>query len=144
MNVVLSGQSFTRALARSETEFDPAAAYATWQKGKVERKIEAVKAIIRKTVIFMGLKGRQDMLVAGIEAATAVNQRPGPTGVSPAMLLFGQKMKLYGELYVNGETAGHHPDGDDPNSYLARRFKIRMNSRQVAERWHACKRRHFS
>ena len=77
------------------------------------------------------------MLVAGIEAANAVNHRPGPTGMSPAMLLFGQRLKLYGELYADGDGMGHHPDGDDPNSLLARRFKIRMNSRQAAERWFA-------
>ena len=44
----------------------------------------------------------QEMRITGIEAATALNQRPGPNGVSAGMMLFGQKMKLSGELYANG------------------------------------------
>eukprot|EP00974_Lingulodinium_polyedra_P096028 9307108-Lingulodinium_polyedra.AAC.1 len=60
------------------------------------------------------------MRLAGIEAASAVNSRPGPSGISPSMMLFGQRLKLYGELYHEGEPIGHHPDGDDPTSRLAR------------------------
>ena len=53
------------------------------------------------------------------------------------MLLFGQRLKLYGELYAQGEPVGHHPDVDDPSSYLARRFKIRTSVQQAIVRHHA-------
>ena len=82
----------------------------------------------------MGLKGTQDMIFAGLEAATAINARPGISGISPCLMLFGQRLKLYGELYANGKPAGRHPDGDDPESALARRFRIRTSARQAIER----------
>ena len=59
---------------------------------------------------------------------------PGISGISPCLMLFGQRLKLYGELYANGEPAGRHPDGDDPESVLARRFRIRTSARQAIER----------
>ena len=43
----LDGAKFTSALARSGTEFDPAAAYAPWQKGNVERLNGTFKAMGR-------------------------------------------------------------------------------------------------
>ena len=78
-----------------------------------------------------------DMKAGGVEAASAINGRPGPSGVSAAMMLFGQRLKLYGDLYAGGEPAGHHPEGDDPSSALARRFKIRVSARHALERHHA-------
>ena len=77
------------------------------------------------------------MKAVGAEAASAINGRPGPSGVSAAMLFFGQRLKLYGDLYVGGEPAGHHPEGDDPSSALARRFKIRVGAEQALEKHHA-------
>ena len=64
----------------------PTAAYAPWQKGKVERKIESIKSIIRKNVIHLGIKGPEEMRIAGLEASAALNQRPGASGMSPAMI----------------------------------------------------------
>ena len=95
---------FAQKLGRAGTLFTPSAGYAPWQKGQVERKVNSVKSIVRKTVIHLGLKGSVDMKYAGIEAAYALNQRPGPTGVSAGMMLFGQRLKQYGE----GEPAYHY------------------------------------
>ena len=67
----------------------PSIAYAPWQKGKVERMIQSVRSVVRKIVLHLGTKGEQDMRLAGIEAASAINARPGISGVSPAMMLFG-------------------------------------------------------
>ena len=47
------------------------------KEGKVERKIQSFKAIIRKTVMYRQCKA-DEMKVVGIEAATALNQKPGP------------------------------------------------------------------
>ena len=77
------------------------------------------------------------MHFAGIEAANAVNHRPNGTGVSPGMMLFGQKLKLYGELYADGEPSFHHLDGNDAASELGRRLQIRCSSRQAAEAHYA-------
>ena len=46
-------------------------------------------------------------------------------------------IKLYGELYANGEPVNQHADADDPSSQLAKRFKIRTSAKQAAERHHA-------
>ena len=73
---------------------------------------------------------------AGIEAATALNQRPGPNGVSAGMMLFGQRLNVYGELYANGEPVTH-PDGTEPGTELGRRRQIRSITRQAAEFHHA-------
>ena len=90
---------------------------------------------MKKTVLHQGITG-EEMRIAGIEAATALNQQPGPTGVSAAMMLFGQRMKLYGEIYANGEPTTH-PDGADTSTELGRRLQIRNTTRQASEAYHA-------
>ena len=87
----------------------------------------------------MGLSGASDMIMAGWESAAALNQRPGPSGVSASMMLFGQRLRLYVELYSAGEQEpiGFHPDGDNPESQLARRLRIRTSARQAIERHYA-------
>ena len=115
----------------------PAAGYAPWQKGQVERKIQSLKSIIKKTVLHLGLSGQFDMKMAGVEAAASLNQRPGPSGVSPGMMLFGQRLKLYGELYKDGEPAYHHLDGNDASTELGRRLQIRCSARQATEAHYA-------
>ncbi len=130
-----SAEEFVTKLGRAGTFYQPAAAYAAWQKGKVERKIESFKAIVRKSVLHSGVRGTE-MKIAGIEAAASLNQRPGPTGVSPAMMLFGQRLKLYGELYANGEPTTH-PEGGDTSTVLGRRLQIRNSVRQATEAHYA-------
>ena len=59
------------------------------------------------------------------------------TAPRKSIMLFGQRLKLYGEMYALGEPVGHHPDGDDPGLVLARRCKIRTVAKQAVERYHA-------
>ena len=132
-----ASEEFATRFGNAGTLFQPAAGYAPWQKGKVERKIRTICSIMRKTVLHIGCKGPQEMKMAGIEAAAAVNQRPGASGVSPGMMLFGQRLKLYGELYADGEPAYHHLDGNDPSTELGRRLQIRSSARQAAEAHYA-------
>ena len=67
----------------------------------------------------MGLSGSNDMIAAGWEAAAFLNQRPGASGVSASMMLFGQRLRLYGELYSAGEpeAVGHHPEATHSHSW---------------------------
>ena len=132
-----ASEAFAEAMGRAGTLYVPSAAYAPWQKGKVERLNQTVRAVITKCVLHRGLKGVSDMTAAGTEAASAINARPGPSGVSPAMMLFGQRLKLYGDLYAGGEPVGHHPDANDPSSALARRLKIRVIAKQAMGTHHA-------
>ena len=111
-----AADEFATKWGKAGTLLQPSAVYAPWQKGKAERKIRTICAIIRKTVLHLGVKGFQEMKMAGIEAASATNQRPGASGVSPGMMLFGRRLKLYGELYADGEPAYHHLDGNDPST----------------------------
>jgi len=132
-----AAEEFASKLGKAGTLFQPSAGYAPWQKGKVERRISTICSIVKKTVLHLGLKGPQDMKLAGIEAAAAVNQRPGASGVSPGMMLFGQRLKLYGELYADGEPAYHHLDGQDPSTELGRRLQIRCSAKQATEAHYA-------
>ena len=77
------------------------------------------------------------MKTSALEVTVAINQRPGLSGLSPAPMLFGQRLKLYGELYANEEPAGHHPNGDNADDVLARRFKTRSTAIQALEMYHA-------
>ena len=48
-------------------------------------------------------------------------------------MLFGQRMKLYGEIYKDGEPQYHHLEGNDSSTELGRRLQIRCAARQAAE-----------
>ena len=121
---------FVEKLSRAGTLFSPAAAYAPWQKGKVERKVRSFKEATTKAVLHLGIKGPDEMRLAGIDVAAALNHRPGPSGISPGTMLFGQRMKLYAELYADGEPALHPLDN---NNALARRLQIRSAAKQAHE-----------
>ena len=116
-----NAEEFVGKLGRAGTLYLPTAGYAPWQKGKVERRIEAFKAIVRKAARQQHVDTDAEMRIVGFEAATSLNQRPGPTGVSPAMVLFGQRLKLYGELYADGEPVAP-PEAADNASQLGRRL----------------------
>ena len=47
-------------------------------------------------------------------------------------MLFGQRLKLYGELYANGEATAH-PDAADNATQLHRRLQIRGTCKQTCE-----------
>ena len=51
----------------------------------------------------------------------------------PLCCCFGQRLKLYGELYANGEPAYHHLEGLDASTELGRRLQIRCTARQLTE-----------
>ena len=57
----------------------------------------------------------EEMNIIGIEVIQALNQRPGPSGISPAMILFGQKLKMHGEIYGKDGTYTH-PAGTEPTT----------------------------
>ena len=59
---------------------------------------------MRKTVLLTGLKGDEEMKIAGIEAAMTLNQRPNATGVSAAMMLFGPVSYTHLTLPTNREV----------------------------------------
>ena len=126
-------EDFVGKLAKAGTLYLPSAAYAPWQKGQVERKIESFKSIVRKVILNRGLTTADEMRTAGHEIAAILNQRPGPHGVSAGMMLFGQRTKLYGEIYKDGEPHMHHLSGADASSELGRRLQIRNTARQAAE-----------
>ena len=56
--------------------------------------------------------------------------------MSPSMVLFGQRMKLYGELYANGEAVTH-PEGTDASTTLGRRLQMRQAAKIAAEKYQA-------
>ena len=78
-----ASEAFAEAMGRAGTLYVPSAAYAPWQKGKVERANQTVRMIISRCVLHKGLKGVSDMTAAGAEAASAINARPGPIWRQP-------------------------------------------------------------
>ena len=48
-------ETFADSLGKAGTLYRPSAAYAPWQKGKVERKIESFKAIVKKFFVQISL-----------------------------------------------------------------------------------------
>ena len=120
--------------SQAGTHVWPTAAYAPWQKGRVERRISAMKDTMRALIMQRGLAGAETMQLCAQEAAHAYNQRPGGCGFSPAQRLFGTRPRAYGDLYQNGEKVGFHPEAVDTGSDIARRLEIRKLAQEVAER----------
>ena len=73
--------------------------------------------------------GRSAMPVVSYEVAHELNQRAGRLGFLPATRVFGQRMKVYGELVEHGEVVPH-PKVVDEGDELARRFIIRASARE--------------
>ena len=75
--------------------------------------------------------------MVGFEVASSLNHHPNETGVSPATLLFGQRVKLYGEVWHNGKPTTYHPDIAVEGSQLERRMNTRTIAQQMTTRFHA-------
>ena len=129
-------QTFAGKVGRAGVLLVLAAGYAPWQKGKCERKIQSFKNTVKKTVLHSGIRGADDMRMAGGEAISAINQRPGASGVSAGMMLFGQRTRLYGEPYANGEPTLHHLDTVAARE-LNRRLQIRNSAKQATDTFSA-------
>ncbi len=117
-------------IGRAGTQYAPPAAYSSWQTGRVERMSAAVRGTIRRTAVHMRLRREACW---SHEAAAAINHRPGASGVSPALFLFGEPAKLLGETYADGVPAARHPEADDPSTALARRFRIRLACKRARD-----------
>ena len=126
-----------RRFSRSGSFYDPAAPYAPWQKGKAERSISAAKSVFRKTVSHMQVLGREEMEITGHEVASGLNHHINESGVSASLLLFGQRVKLCGEIWHNGKPSGYHPEVEQSGSPLERRLNIRNVCRQMSIRFHS-------
>ena len=72
------------------------------------------------------------MSVVSYEVAHALNQRAGRLGIPPATRVFGQRMKVHGELMEHGEVIAH-PKLVDEGDELARRFIVRASARDALE-----------
>eukprot|EP00971_Amphidinium_carterae_P041132 807786-Amphidinium_carterae.1 len=128
-------EDFIRQACQSGSRVDPAAPYAPWQKSKVERNIESVKEIIKKSVSHCQAKGQEEMDALMREAGQALNRKPNYTGYSPSMLVFGTHLRLYGELHSPAGPLIHLEGTED--TQLLRRLKLRETVNQAVERVHA-------
>ena len=72
------------------------------------------------------------MSIVSYEVAYALNQRAGRLGILPATRVFGQRMKVYGELMEHGEVVPHLKVLDEGEE-LARRCIIRASPREALE-----------
>ena len=93
--------------------------------------------MIRKVVQHLGLAGQHEMRTAVTEVISSLNARPTASGISPSVLVFGKRIKLYGEIWEDGRPHSYHPAADDPQSVLANRLEIRTSAKQAVERWFA-------
>ena len=72
------------------------------------------------------------MSVVSCEVARALNQRAGRFGSLPAIRVFGQRVKVHGELMEQGEVVPH-PKVVDDGDELATRFINRAPTREALE-----------
>ena len=89
---------------------------------------------MEKLIVQFQTQGLQEMRTVLYEANHALNRRPGVTGIAPIVRLFGQNVKLKGELYSDGEEFVPHPDAANPGDELGKRFEIRKTARERSRR----------
>ena len=80
------------------------AAYSPWQKGRVKQRIATILEVAGKAILQHQVTGRSAMSVVSYEVAHALIQRAGRLGILPATRVFGQRMKVYGELMEHGKV----------------------------------------
>ena len=68
----------------------------------------------------VGVPEAADMKVTAYEAVAAMSSRAAASDISPSMMVFVQKSKLYGELYKGGQTHSFHPSGGTIHNELWR------------------------
>ena len=86
--------------------------------------------MMKKSIRHGAYGGLEEMQWLAWETAAALNHFPGQSGYSPALLLFGQKMKLVGECWHEGKAVSYHPCVAEEGDPLARRLKIREHCQQ--------------
>ena len=89
----------------------------------MEQRIATLKEMAGKSILQHQVAGRSAMSIDSFEVAHALNQRAGRLGMVPATRVFGQRMKVYGELMEHGEVV-LHPKVLDEGDELARRFSV--------------------
>jgi len=127
----LISQEVVDKLSVSGTVLWPTAAYAPWQKGRVERRIHALKDTIQAVIMHKGLRGQCELEAAAMEAAHAYNSRPGGSGFTPGQRLFGTRPRAFAEVYRNGEHQGWHPSALDAGTETARRLELRRTAQEL-------------
>ena len=76
------------------------------------------------------LAGKSATSIVSYEVSHALIQRAGRLGIPPVTRLFGQRMKVHGELMEHGV---HHPTVVDQGAEQGRRFIMRTSSREALE-----------
>ena len=56
------------------------------------------------------LQGRDDMTLVGLKNVSELNRHAGDTGISASTLSLGQRQKLHGEFFRDGQPVRYHPD----------------------------------
>ena len=111
-NEVLTMKPLRLRSAKLAPKDIPPAAYSPWQNGDFERMNTTVLGTVGRCV--------------------------DHSGVSPAMMLFGQRTKLYGEMYEDSVVSGVHSEAQGPATALSQKLKIRFECEQALRRHHAC------
>ena len=124
-----ASEVFTEKLSVSGTQVQTAAAYSPWQKGRAEKRIATIKDVAGKTTLQHQVAGRSAMSIVSYKVAHALNQGAGRSS-PPATQVFGQRVKVHGELMEHGEVVPHRTVVDEGDE-LARRFIIRASAREA-------------
>ena len=107
----------------SRTQRPTTAAYSLWQEGRVERSSRR-----RRATRFSNIKWW--VSVVGYENCSRAVPKSRWLGIPQPHEVFGQQMKVYGELREHGEVV-FHSNVVDERDQLARCFTIQASAREV-------------
>ena len=67
-------KGFAHNLCLAGSTYIPSKAFASWQKGKCESRVQTFKNTLEQAALFFRLKGAEHMTTAGMEAINAINR----------------------------------------------------------------------
>eukprot|EP00971_Amphidinium_carterae_P118954 2356782-Amphidinium_carterae.1 len=129
----LVSHAFLDMASRAGVKVEPAAPYASWQKGKTERSIQTVKEILRRSISHVQAIGQEEMHERMVEAANGFNRRPGANGYPPSLIVFGMRLRLEDE-HLGPEGVELHPE---PTDKMLQRVNLRRSIEDAIAKTHA-------
>lgn len=123
------GKVFWHEVGKQGTVLLSIAGTAHWQAGKVERRNQTIKDMIRNVPNQVQAKGRKPMEDISYEACWAKNSLVREHGWSPVCLVFGREDRASGELVEAGNAIGYHLDVGVHASDVANRMRYRYHAK---------------
>lgn len=119
------GRDFWEEVSKAGSLVSSIAGTSHWQAGKIERRNQMIKGIMRGVINHVQAKGLEQVKQIAHECIHAKNALTREHGWSPSMLVFGREPQIFGELVQDGNPVAYHPDVGDKDSDVAVRMRYR-------------------